>query len=448
LGPVLFAIGLLAGCAGQPSGERRPARCAPPPSPARIAVAEPSEAPARALRVGTSADYPPFSEERDGRLVGFSAELMSGFAASLGRPVEWVRFRWPELVSDLEAGRFDLADGGISVRPERSIAARYSLPLTSTGAILLLRRPAWASARGLAGVRSNDRWAALRELDRPAFRVAVNQGGHLERLARAHFQRAQIEAIPGNEVRAALALGRADAVLTNTIEAPLWSAGLAGIESLGPFTRDPVAVLLGADASELAGQLDGWLLAQEQSGALGALRARYLGADAAAERTTEPVAALLAATAERLALMPMVAEAKRRQGKPVDDPAQESRVLESARVQLQEAARQATRPAPDDAAVEAFWQAQFTAAKALQRRASTASSRAYSLETDLRPALARIGTKIAWLLVRMPGGLQAADVRSRARVELADSGLHAGSIDRIADALTRASASIAEASVR
>jgi cyclohexadienyl dehydratase len=146
--------------------------------------------------------------------------------------------------------------------------------------------------------------------------------------------------------------------------------------------------------------------------------------------------------------MPMVAEAKRRLGKPVDDPAQESRVQESALLQVRAAAQAAGRPAPEDAAVVAFWQAQFAAAKTLQRRAHGDPSQEYSLETELRPALARIGTKLAWLLVRIPGRLRAADIRARARAELAETGLPAQSIELIAGALSRVSASVAAAPVR
>ena len=91
--PVLLALGVLSGCAGHAPAEPGASRPATSPPPALVAVPEQAQVPAPALRVGTSGDYPPFSEERDGRVVGFSAELMSAFAGSLGRPVEWVRFR-------------------------------------------------------------------------------------------------------------------------------------------------------------------------------------------------------------------------------------------------------------------------------------------------------------------------------------------------------------------
>jgi cyclohexadienyl dehydratase len=82
-----------------------------------------------------------------------------------------------------------------------------------------------------------------------------------------------------------------------------------------------VAIYVRAEQRELAADLDAWLLTQEASGVLGRMRARYLGSGAAAP-TALPVQALLAATAERLALMPLVGAAKQRAGMPIDDAAQ------------------------------------------------------------------------------------------------------------------------------
>src|SRR5687768_412312 len=80
-------LALLAACAARPE--------APPPA-----------RETRVLRVGTSSDYPPFSTLRDGRASGFDAALLEAYASDRGYRLEWVRFRWPELVADLVAHRF------------------------------------------------------------------------------------------------------------------------------------------------------------------------------------------------------------------------------------------------------------------------------------------------------------------------------------------------------
>ncbi|MFL5343204.1 MAG: transporter substrate-binding domain-containing protein [Hyalangium sp.] len=403
-------LGVLAACAS-----------APVPAPARAA-----------LRVGTSGDYPPFSDWKGEHPTGFSVALVEAFSASQGFEPSWVRFRWAELVGDLSAGKFELADSGITMRPERSLAGQFTVPVLRNGAVLLLRRPSWAPpSPGGYPQELGPGLDALRALDRPELRVAVNRGGHLERVAHSLFQHAQVQAIPDNAgVRQALASGQVDAALSNNLEAPRWAEGLTGIELLGPLTRDVVAVYVRSDKPELVTQLDTWLMAQESSGALGELRSRYLGSGAG-ESTALPVQALLAATAERLALMPWVAAAKQRTGKPVEDLPQEARVLAAFRADVRKN-QPPGQPPVTDAALDAFTQAQIDAAKLVQQRTPPeAAGPTYSLETDLRPAVARISARMAWLVGRLPAELDEATVLQQARDWLGASGLEPSEVERL-----------------
>ncbi|APR76179.1 Cyclohexadienyl dehydratase [Minicystis rosea] len=381
------------------------------------------------MRVGTSGNYPPFSAGKDDGSEGFAGALLGAFAADERITVAWVRFGWPDLVGDLRAGRFELAADGITVRPERSIAGRFTVPVARGGAVLLLRRPAWAIARGGSALD------AARALDRPEMRVAVNRGGHLERIAKKLLHAAQIVTVAENgAVPGALARGEVDGVMTNTFEAPRWAASLPGVETIGPLTHDVVALFVRADRPDLAARLDDWLLAAEQSGTLGRLRARHLG-PGGGPPTALPVSAILSATAERLALMPLVAAAKQRAGQAVEDPAQEARVIEAARALVVRAAADRGVRAPRAELVDAFFRAQMDAAKAVQRRVPASTGPAFSLEDDLRPAIARITARLASLIVRLPRGITAASIAAEARDDLAESGLDDGEIARFAESL-------------
>jgi cyclohexadienyl dehydratase len=260
----------------------------------------------------------------------------------------------------------------------------------------------------------------------------VNAGGYLENVARRLLDGADIRAIPDNAaVRDAFARGDADAAMTNTFEAPRWSAGLAGVAALGPLTNDVTALWIRADRADLEEALDTWLLDEEAAGRLTSLRARWLGAS---EPAALPVDALLAATAERLALMPLVAAAKRRTGEAVEQTAQESRVLAAAEAAVERAAAARGVAAPSGARVDAFFRAQIDAAKYVQEHAPVPSE-APSLDGELRPALARISAKMALLIVRVPRGVSRDDVTRRARAELAAVPISASDAERIAGAI-------------
>jgi cyclohexadienyl dehydratase len=369
-----------------------------------------ADAPAPVLRVGTSGDYAPFSVEGPAGRSGFDVEVARAYAKDRGLRIRWVPVRWPTLDRDFAAGRFDVVTSGVTVRPERSLAGRFSVPVARSGVVLLRRRRAGEPRR-----------------------IAVNAGGHLERAARRLFPNAELRPLsPNAAVREALVAGEVDAAVTDTLEAPGWLAGTRGIEALGPYTRDWKAYWLPAAAGERARDLDAWLLAREADGTLAALRERALP-EGALGATATPLAALGAALAERLALMPLVAEAKRASGAPVRVPEQERAVLDAALASVREAAARAGRAAPSDAGVKAFFGAMIDAAREIQERTlagppSTAPPA--DLDAALRPALARISERIAWLLVQLPerveeaqltealGALEEAGVGDRTRARL------------------------------
>ncbi|MCP5058568.1 MAG: transporter substrate-binding domain-containing protein [bacterium] len=329
------------------------------------------------LRVGTSGDYAPFSlEAADGALAGLDVALARAFAADRGLRLEFVRFRWPELQADLQAGRFELAWSGITIRPERSLRGHFSVPYLESGAVALVL--AGASAR-----RAGD-------LDRPGRLIAVNLGGHLERVARARFRLATVSPVDGNgDVLAELLEHRADAVITDTLEASHWiAASNTPLRVLGPFTRDYKAVWLREDQPELARDVDRWLVAREADGTLSRMRSE--AGIVHAHGSAAPAAALEAALIERLSLIPFVAEAKRRSGGPVEVPERERIVTRAGERAARLAAVEAGVPALDEAGVTSFYRRQIEASKALQHEilaGPAATGDPPSLAEEIRPAL-------------------------------------------------------------
>jgi cyclohexadienyl dehydratase len=365
-----------------------------------LAACAGGEAAPPALRVGTSGDYAPFSViEPDGRRSGFDVELVRSYARERGLRIRWVPLGWATLERDLAAGRFALVASGVTVRPERSLAGRFTVPTASSGAVALAR----------AGV----------DVGRAGVRIAVNRGGHLERVARRLFPAARLVPLaPNPAVREALVAGEVDAAVSDTLEAPHWLAGTSGLRALGPFTRDWKAWWLPADAAARARDLDAWLLAREADGTLAALRVRHL--PGATSATATALDALAAAVEERLALMPLVAEAKRASGTPVRVPAQEAAVIA--------AAPEPARP---------LFAALIEAAREVQEHTlagEPAPGAPPDLDGALRPALARIGERIAELALRLPANLDEEAARA-ALAPLRTPGLGPASRERIAEAL-------------
>jgi cyclohexadienyl dehydratase len=353
-------------------------------APSRPGAAEAE--PARTLKVGTSGDYPPFSrlDPASGEYGGFDVDVVRALAESRGWKVEFVPFRWPMLLDDLVAGRFELATSGITARPDRSIAARSSIAVAETGALVLLHS---AEARG----------RSVAELDLPTLTLAVNAGGHLERVARSRFHHARIVALPNNAAVEMSLLDRSvDGVVTDTLEAERWDAAHR-LTRIGPLTRDRKVYLMDRDDEELARIVDGFLLAAEADGTLADLRRRWFGESSTAA-TARPLEALVAAIDERLGLMREVARAKAAAGLAIEDTEREGRVLAAALSDWHRASGgEAEAPSGQDRAVTEFFAVLIEAAKEIQRRtpAPGPEARPPDLQGELRPALLAIGRRIA-----------------------------------------------------
>jgi cyclohexadienyl dehydratase len=313
------------------------------------------------LRVGTSGDYPPFSHA--GR--GFDVEVAARLAEDLGLRIQWVPFRWPELAQRLRAGEFDVVMSGITWRPERAVHGWMTRAVASGG-------PCWVGS------------AAPQ-------RVAVNRGGFLEAWARERFAAGQILAVDDNlTLPDHLARGEVDAFVTDSFELPhLHRAGWA--VHCEPPRHRKVYWVAPARAEELGPTLDRWLARNEAE--LERLRARWLGRSAPRDEVDH----LIDLLARRLALMPAVARWKRERGRPLEDREREARVLARARVA-------AERSGLDPLSAEHLFRAQIELAKRVQARVQARApdaAPALDLETELRPALARLGDRIVESLARL-----------------------------------------------
>jgi cyclohexadienyl dehydratase len=358
------------------------------------------------LRVATSGDYPPFSAvAADGTRTGLDVAIATRLADDLDLELVWVPFAWPELHAATARGDFDVALSGVTMRADRALVGRYVRPYARTEAVLV--------------VTPRDSRRTLAELDRPAARVAVNAGGHLERVARRALTQATIVPVADNRIVAALAGGGVDGVVTDTAELAAWPADAPQPRLLARLGLGHKAPLLPADRADLAARFDAWLRAREADGWLDGERVRALGPSAgldAAGAAREAVAALIHL---RLALMPDVAAAKRAAGLPVEDREQEARVLARVRSQVPSA--------PERGA--AVYAELIEMAKAVQRAAPASAGDGPSLDA-LRAALARIDAALCVELDHLPPSSEPAW-----RAALAQTGAGPVEIDRLATAL-------------
>lgn len=221
------------------------------------------------LRIGLTGDYRPFSalDPATGAFRGLDVDLGRNLAASLGlRPV-FIHTSWPSLSADLEAGRFDIAMGGVSVTAARAKIGLFSAPMMSDG-----KTP-------ITLCKNAGRFQTLDQIDRKGVRLVVNPGGTNEKFARAHIHVATITLHPDNTtIFREIVEGRADLMITDAIETRLQAKlnpTLCALHPDTPFDRAEKAYFMPKDA-ELKAKVDDWLGDLQKSGELKTAIAKWV----------------------------------------------------------------------------------------------------------------------------------------------------------------------------
>jgi polar amino acid transport system substrate-binding protein len=133
------------------------------------------------LRVGVSEIVPWAMHDKDGKLVGFEIDVAKKLARDLGVEVEFYPTEIQYLISDLNAGRYDIIISGLSINAERALKVEFSAPYNSTDVTLA------ASAKAaMPG-------ATLQSFDRESATVGVLEGSTAEEMTAIVLPNAKIK---------------------------------------------------------------------------------------------------------------------------------------------------------------------------------------------------------------------------------------------------------------
>jgi cyclohexadienyl dehydratase len=221
------------------------------------------------LRVGLTEDYRPFSfADASGKVEGIDVDMAMILAESLGVRLEIVKTSWPTLKSDLEANRFDIAMGGITITLDRQKSGLFSNSVFSSG-----KTP-------ITHCGHEAKYGTVAAIDQLGVRVIVNPGGTNERFDRAHLETATIVPWSDNAtIFDALVEGKADLMITDVVEtrvqAKLHPGVLCPVHPYAPFDHSELAYWMPRDPI-FAAYVNQWLNLLDLSGERQAILARWI----------------------------------------------------------------------------------------------------------------------------------------------------------------------------
>jgi len=162
----------------------------------------------KVIRVGTPGDYRPFAIKTDTGYAGHDIDVIELMAKEMGVKIEYVPTSWPNLMKDIQAGKFDVAVGGIT----RNVGRMRYIDML----------PGYAPFGKVALVQTADKakYTTLEDLNKPNVRVIKNPGGTNETFVLEKLKSAQVSTHDKNaEIPGLIAEGKGDVMITETYEA-------------------------------------------------------------------------------------------------------------------------------------------------------------------------------------------------------------------------------------
>ena len=159
------------------------------------------------FKIGTTADYPPFSYVNLDKYVGFDIDIIKEIFCDLSLKFEFIKTSWSNLNHDLLSGKFDMAVGGISLIEDRSDFL-FSTAIMFDGKTLLTTK------------KYENKIKSFSDIDKNKFTIVENIGGTNEKFVKENIKNAKVIFLENNlEIFERLAEGEFDFMFTDLSEA-------------------------------------------------------------------------------------------------------------------------------------------------------------------------------------------------------------------------------------
>jgi len=223
------------------------------------------------IKVGTSADYPPFEYvDEQGNKVGFDIELMAEIAKRMDVTLEWVDMPFDSLIAGVQEGKIDASISAFNYTEERDAVVDFT-------DAYYLGEDAFTVAEGFTGTI-----AAPEDL--APYKVGVQNGTTQdyyitdELVANGVIPEANVFRYDrADQVALDLKNGRIDVMMADLIPAQALAAQIGGLEIIftGLFSSGPMNIVIPDGDTELAKAINDILADLQEEGFIEDLAIKY-----------------------------------------------------------------------------------------------------------------------------------------------------------------------------
>ena len=217
------------------------------------------------LRVGTSPTYPPLMmKTKDGKIIGFEADLARMLAQSLHAKLKLVPMPFTDLLPALQSGMVDMVISGMSITADRNRKAVFVGPYLASGQSMLTRMD---SPVPLGGIK---------EMNKPNIKVAAAKGTTGEMAVKGLLPHANY--VPAANQQAALKLLLAKKVDLVVADFPFCAVAAFRYRAQGimggdkAFTFEPFGIAVAPGDELFVNLLENFLLVLKGTGQMNRLQ--------------------------------------------------------------------------------------------------------------------------------------------------------------------------------
>lgn len=225
------------------------------------------------IKVGTSADYPPFeSVDASGNKVGFDIDLMTEIAKRMGVKLEWVDMPFDSLIAGVKEGKIDLSISAFNYTEERDKEVDFSEAYFTS-------EDSFMAAEGFSGQIVNPEDVVGYKI---GVQTSTTQDGWLTDNLLTPGKLAEENLFRYDRVdQAALDLksGRIDILMSDYVPAQALVEQLGGLKVVyhGSLSSGPMNIVLPEGDKELTAEVNKVIKALQQEGFIDTLAKKYLG---------------------------------------------------------------------------------------------------------------------------------------------------------------------------
>lgn len=209
------------------------------------------------LRVGFSTFKPWAFVNKQGKFVGFEIDVAQKLADDLGVKLELVPTAWDGIIPALNAGKFDLLIGGMSVQVQRNLSVNFSNPYGGNELIVIAHKT-------LKDV-------ALADLNSRTYKASARRGSLPAILTKSRYNKVRLFQFDDDGVAAQEVVnGKADFTVTTSVEALMrleeYPDSLVMVEGGKPISITPSAIAMRRGDVDTLNVVNNWIILRQTDG--------------------------------------------------------------------------------------------------------------------------------------------------------------------------------------